>query len=157
MGLLIFHKPSLDRCKLLAYNCNMQPHKDKIRNSGLRVTGARVAVMEVLSQSERPLDIASIILEIAKKRVDADQATIYRIVENFVEKKLITRLQFQEKKFYYEIVGKDHHHAICTNCGKIEDISKCNIKRLEREIENTKNFQVTKHALEFYGLCSNCH
>lgn len=134
----------------------MLPHKDAIRSTGLRITSARVAVLDVLSASEKPLDIANIITEIAKRGVDADQATIYRIVESFIENDLITRLQFQEKKFYYEKKGEEHHHTICTSCGKIEDVSTCNIKRLEREIEKTKAFHVTKHSLEFYGVCGQC-
>lgn len=132
------------------------PHKDTIRSTGLRITSARIAVLDVLSSSTKPMDIATIITEIAKRKVDADQATIYRIVESFIDSNLITRLQFQEKKFFYEIKGEEHHHAICTSCGKIDDVSTCNIKRLEKEIEKAKGFHVSKHSLEFYGICSNC-
>ncbi len=131
-------------------------HKDTIRSTGLRITSARVTVLDVLSASSKPLDIATIITEIAKKKVDADQATIYRIIESFIENNLITRLQFQEKKFFYEIKGEEHHHTICTNCGKIDDVSFCNIKRLEKEIEKSSGFHVAKHSLEFYGVCREC-
>lgn len=127
-----------------------------IKNKGLRITPARVAVLSILSESRKPLDIASIFNLISKRRVDADQATIYRIIENFIQKDLITRLQFQEKKFFYEAKREEHHHALCTNCGRIEDVSKCNIKRLEVEVERNTGFIVKSHSLEFYGLCNNC-
>jgi len=134
----------------------MLPYKDAIRDKGLRITAARVAVLDVLSTSLKPLDISGIVAQISRRKVDADQATIYRIIENFIDKGLVTKLQFQEKKFYYEIKGEEHHHAICSKCGKIEDVSKCNIKRLEREISKSMGFVVEKHSLEFYGLCTNC-
>lgn len=134
----------------------MNLQKELIRNKGLRVTPARVAVLSILSNSSKPLDIASIWEEISKKNIDADQATVYRIIENFIKKDLISRLQFQEKKFFYEVKREDHHHAICTNCGKIEDVSKCNIKRLEGEVEKNLGFRVDSHSLEFYGKCREC-
>lgn len=134
----------------------MNIHKDLIKNKGLRITPARVAVLSVLSESQEPLDIASIFALISKRHVDADQATIYRIVENFIQKDLITRIQFQEKKFFYEAKRDEHHHAICAGCGKIEDVSKCNIKRLEGEIEKNTGFLVESHSLEFFGKCRNC-
>lgn len=134
----------------------MNFQKELIRNKGLRVTPARVAVLNILAESQEPLDIASIFEQTAKKRVDADQATIYRIVENFIQKDLILRLQFKEKRFFYEAKRAEHHHAVCTNCGKIEDVSKCNIKRLEKEIAVNSGFQVKSHALEFYGYCKDC-
>jgi Fur family peroxide stress response transcriptional regulator len=130
--------------------------KENIRSNGLRITPARVAVLSILNDSQKPLDIAAIYKEISKRHVDADQATIYRIVDNFIEKDMIKRLQFGENKFYYEAKGTEHHHAICTNCGKIEDVVKCNIKRLEKEILKNMNFNVASHSLEFYGLCEDC-
>ena len=123
---------------------------------GLRITPARVAVLRILENSRIPLDISSIYKEVAKHHVDADQATIYRIVENFLEKNLITKLQFQEKKFFYEAIRPEHHHAICDNCGKIEDISNCSIKRTEKRIEENKGFRVRRHSLEFFGTCIKC-
>lgn len=134
----------------------MNLQKELIRNKGLRVTPARVAVLNVLSEAQEPLDIASILQQISRRRIDADQATIYRIVENFIKKDLISRLQFQEKRFFYEAKREEHHHAICTNCGKIEDVSKCNIGRLENEIEKKSGFNVKSHSLEFYGICNGC-
>lgn len=134
----------------------MNVYKESIKSKGLRITPARVAVLSILTDSRKPLDIASIYQEVSKRHVDADQATIYRIIDNFIEKDMIKRLQFGENKFYYEPSGVEHHHVLCTNCGKIEDVRKCNIKRLEKEILQNMNFTVKSHSLEFFGLCSDC-
>lgn len=146
----------IDKCELLAYNRKMDLFKESIRSKGLRITPARVAILKVLDVAQKPLDISSILQALVKNKVDADQATVYRIIENFIEKDLVKRLQFQEKKFYYETKNYDHHHAMCTSCGKIEDISQCSIDRVEREIEKTKGFKVKNHSLEFFGTCPEC-
>lgn len=131
--------------------------KESIRKVGLRVTPARIAVLKTLEDSSTPVDVSTIYESLTKQRVDADQATIYRIVESFLEKNLVTKLQFQEKKFFYEVKRPEHHHAICTSCGRIEDISNCSIKRTEAKIEEKIGFKVKSHSLEFFGLCSECN
>lgn len=127
-----------------------------IRETGLKVTPARLAVIKFFDQTKKPAPIADIIKSLISQNIYADQATIYRIVENFYEKRLINKLQLQKRKFYYETNREEHHHAICNNCGKIEDISNCSLQRLEIEIEKKHNFKVESHSLEFFGTCSNC-
>jgi Fe2+ or Zn2+ uptake regulation protein len=134
----------------------MNTYKEVIKKHGLRITPARVAVLNILDNTDKPLDISSILTLLRGQKLAADQATIYRIIENFIERGLLTRLQFREKKFYYETKRKEHHHAICQKCGSIQDVTKCNIKRLEREIEKNMNFKVTSHSLEFFGVCALC-
>lgn len=134
----------------------MNTYTEIIKSKGLKVTPARLAVIESLNSSSKPLDVSDILKFLEKKKIAADQATIYRIIESFYSLGLINRLQFQEKKFYYESVREEHHHAICTNCGVIEDISGCSIDDLEKNIERTKGFTVNKHSLEFFGICRDC-
>lgn len=131
-------------------------HKAQLQSTGLRITPTRVAVLSILANTQKPMDIASIYDEVSRKHVDADQATIYRIIESFIEKGLISRVQLQEKKFYYEAKRAEHHHVVCTKCGNIEDVSNCNISNLIKEIEHTHGFMVKTHSLEFFGLCNNC-
>lgn len=71
---------------------------------------------------------------------------------------LIQRLEFGEGKFRYEI-KKDkyhHHHLICTNCGKVEDVEGEFLTKMENEIKSKKGFLVKSHSLEFFGICKNC-
>lgn len=134
----------------------MIPQKETIKDKGLRITPARIAVLKILEESLKPLDIASIYKEVSRHHVDADQATIYRIIENFIQKELVVRLQLQEKKFYYERKKRDHHHAICDECGAIEDIGRCSMKRSEKKVEEKLGFKIKNHSLEFFGICRNC-
>lgn len=138
------------------YNCNISSSQNNIREVGLRSTAARKAVLGILESSQKPLDIASIFKEIARLQVNCDLATIYRIVENFCEKNLIVRLQFQKKKFFYELKRIEHHHAVCDKCGEVEDVSSCTIKRTEEKIEKASGFSVRNHLLEFFGVCRKC-
>ncbi len=131
--------------------------KDELREAELKATPARVAILQLLEQTDKPIDVSSIIDYLKAHDMEADQATVFRIINAFTKKGLTKQLQFHEGKFRYELVSKgEHHHLICENCGSIEDISDCNISDLEKDIEKKKQFKVKSHALEFFGLCSNC-
>lgn len=133
-----------------------QHHKSSLQTSGLKGTKPRLAVLHILEEENRPVDVTDITSSLEKHNIAADQATVYRILDTFVQKGLVHKLEFHEGKFRYEKAGMDHHHLICEQCGRIEDISDCNIPGLEKEIKKKKGFVVKRHSLEFFGVCKNC-
>jgi len=131
--------------------------KTELNDVDLRATPARLALLNLLEDSDKPVDVQSMIDYLARKDIAADPATVFRIVNMFTEKGLTKQIQLQEGKFRYELASKaDHHHLVCTRCGEIQDMSDCNIDVLENNIEKKKNFKVTSHSLEFFGVCANC-
>ena len=134
----------------------MQHAREQLQQAELKVTGARLAVLSYLTHSDKPLDADSIYQHLKREHDEVDMVTIYRILDSFYQKGLVKRLEFGEGKFRYEKMGEDHHHLICENCGRIEDMSDCNITELEKEITKKKGFLVTRHSLEFYGTCTTC-
>ena len=131
-------------------------YKSLLQSQNLKITPARLAILSYLAHTSRPLTVDDIISHVKLEHTEADRATIYRIVETFSEKGIIKRLEFGEGKYRYELAGDDHHHLICEKCGNIEDISDCGISLWEAEIKKKKNFIVTRHSLEFYGVCQLC-
>lgn len=132
-------------------------YKDELKALSLRATPARIAIMTYLESVEKPIDVQSMIKYLSKNDIKTDPATVFRIVNMFREKGLLSLVQFQEGKFRYELSSKaDHHHFICESCESISDISDCNINNMQKEIQKKKGFLVKRHSLEFYGLCANC-
>lgn len=162
-------KKTIDKCELLAYTNASCSHfiqymsaiinhscKEELREASLKVTPARLAVLTLLEQTDTPLDAPSIIEYLQKNKINADPATVFRMMSVFTNKGITKQLEFGEGKFRYEKVGDEHHHLICEMCGQVSDISDCNIKGLEKEIQKKKDFLVKRHSLEFFGLCKNC-
>ena len=131
--------------------------KTELNDVELRATPARIAVMQLLERTSSPVDVQTVKDYLDEERIETDQATVFRIINMFMEKGLIKQVSFNEGKFRYELASKpDHHHLVCTSCGKIEDFSDCAIPELENDIKKKKGFMVQNHALEFYGLCLQC-
>lgn len=132
------------------------PFKALLRQSGFKATPGRIAVLGLLSSSKKPLSITDILTNLKAK--DLDQATIYRMMQAFEQKQLVRQIDFRHGHAHYELSTKNHHHhIICETCGKVVDISKCNISALEKEaVKMAKFAEVTHHSLEFFGVCENC-
>lgn len=129
--------------------------ENEIHEASLKVTPARVALMQLFESHDTPLD-AQHLIDHLQKEIGIDRVTVFRILNVFVEKGLIRKLTFGEHKARYELNQGEHHHLICQKCGKVEDISDCNISALEKEIKQKKHFLVKEHSLEFFGLCRDC-
>ncbi|MBI2601311.1 transcriptional repressor [Candidatus Daviesbacteria bacterium] len=134
------------------HDCKIELHK-----VALKATPARLATLKVLEAASKPLDVATIKSKLKKDGINADPATIFRMMNSFSDKGLVREINLQESKLRYEYSAKeDHHHLLCESCGSIEDISDCNIETWEKELREKKGFMIKHHSLEFFGLCKNC-
>lgn len=62
------------------------------------------------------------ISEIHKAIPEADYSTIFRNVEQLLNKKEIKKVMIDQKSIAYESSEDSHDHFICNDCGTIESI-----------------------------------
>lgn len=136
----------------LKHNC-----REELREVSLKATPTRLAVLEFLEKTKHPVDVSIILGYLQEKQIDADPATVFRIINLFTQKGLTKQIQLNESKFRYERTSlDDHHHLVCESCGNVEDISDSVVPILEETIQKEKKFLVKRHSLEFFGTCKNC-
>ena len=134
------------------HNC-----KDELQEVSLKATPARITVMRFLEVIDRPVDVNAILAYLKQKNIDTDPATIFRMMNDFLQKGITKKVQLEKRKASYELTSKgDHHHLICENCGKIEPVEDNFIPQVEEDIQKKHQFLVKRHSLEFFGLCSDC-
>lgn len=127
-----------------------------LRKSGYKATAARVAILEYFKKNPRPLSAQHIVDNIGK---DIDQATIYRTIKSLKEKNIIRQVDLRHNHAHYEFADlTEHHHLICTQCGKVEDVHHCDIENMRTIVlKQSKYFgAIQQHSLEFYGVCKAC-
>lgn len=131
--------------------------KDELKRVDVKITPVRLFAMKFFESAKQPVDVAQILSYFKNNNIKADPATIFRMVNVFVEKGILKRIDFGEGKTRYELSNKgDHHHLICTSCGHIESVEDSHMSNFEAEIKNNKGFIVKSHSLEFFGICLNC-
>jgi len=119
-------------------------------------TPARLAISEFFINSKTPVDAEQVIAYLRSKKLETNKVTVYRILDFLFKNQVIDKVEFGEGKYRYELKKNHHHHLVCTNCGKIQDVEVNMVEKLESEIQKNKQFKVQSHSLEFFGLCKNC-
>lgn len=129
-----------------------------LRTAGLRATHGRILLLDALARIDAPASIPQL-----KKRLgkDApDDVTLYRALDALAAAGIVIRADLQHGHAHYELAAgrKHHHHAVCKNCGRVEDIEVTHAAEPEREaLRRTKGFaSIDAYALEFFGLCMKC-
>lgn len=117
------------------------------------MTVIRKKIIGILTDATTPLSVQDIL-----KKVKANKTTIYRQFDFLKAKKIVVEIDLLDGKKRYELKERGHHHhLICTNCDRIQEINLgSDLKKEEKMIEKNNNFKVTKHSLEFFGLCDKC-
>lgn len=128
---------------------------DNLKSAGVKKTPARLAVIKYLKKVKSPVDVEKIMEEVNKEN-EINKATIYRILDLYTKKGIVDKVEFGEGKYRYELQDKHHHHLVCTNCGRVEDVEVEKITEIESRIKDKKGFLIKSHSLEFFGLCRNC-
>lgn len=129
----------------------------ELKNKGFRLTKVRKAIIEVLDIAKKPLSASDIIVLLGECDLTPHKTSIYRELNFMLEQGVINRITFGERQDRFELLAMEHHHhAICQNCGDIEDVE-CGeeIRKIEQMLKN-RNFKVSDHLIEFFGLCKKC-
>lgn len=122
------------------------------------MTKARKVIIEMFDSLGEPIDAPDLLNRLRVRSIAADKSTVYRELDFLVTNRLIQEVDLREGRKRYESSFLDHHHhAVCTSCGSIEDVVLADdMKDQEEIIEGQVGFKIMSHALEFFGLCSNC-
>lgn len=130
----------------------------ELRRKDLKVTSARLGVLSALETSTTPQDASSINRYLSRHGISVDRVTVFRILNTFTQAGLATPIQLDRGKSRYEYSMKaDHHHFICEHCGNIIDVSDCAVKSIQKTLEKEHGVRISRHSLEFFGLCKNCN
>ena len=126
---------------------------EQLKKQGAKITSARKLLVEIFTQNHLPLTEMEL-----RRRLKVNKTTVYRQLELFLKLGIVKEVEFGDGKKRFEFnLHNHHHHLVCTNCQKVEDIFVHNdVKHVEDKIAKLKKFQVKSHSLEFFGLCAQC-
>ena len=125
-----------------------------LKESGLKSTPGRRAVLQVLEKASSPLSPEQIHAKVGSEV--CDRATVYRILESLGEAGLLQRVSLKGKTFYLsEQSDHHHHHIVCRECHSTVCLDECLISPLEKKAHQL-GFQDIHHSLQLTGLCSKC-
>ena len=82
--------------------------------------------------------------------------TVYRNIGILIQQGLINRIAFGSTFDHLDANMKPHYHFICERCKSITDLEVPPDESLNALPDTSLGFKVSRHEVEFYGLCPKC-
>ncbi|WP_125981146.1 ferric iron uptake transcriptional regulator [Loigolactobacillus iwatensis] len=136
--------------------------KQQLREAGFKLTPQREAtVVSLLENEAGHLSAEEIYLRVKQTTPDIGLATVYRTLDILSELRIVNKVSFTDGLVRYDLRREGaqqhfHHHLLCVQCGKIEEIHEDLLADVEQVVASRYHFQVTDHKLTFQGLCADC-
>ena len=108
---------------------------ERCENKGLRMTGQRRVVAQILQESDDHPDVEELYARAQAVDAGISLATVYRTVKLFEEAGILDKLEFGDGRARYEDAERDHHdHLIDMNSGKVIEFVDPDIEALQEKI-----------------------
>lgn len=129
-----------------------------LRKAGLKVTLPRLKILQILEQSaQRHMSAEELYRALLDSGEDIGLATVYRVLTQFEDAKIVTRHRFEGGHSVYELnEGAHHDHILCLKCGRVDEFVDAEIEKRQRKIAADAGYEMTDHALYIYGVCAAC-
>ena len=129
--------------------------KEMLVSAGLRRTGGRVEILEVLQQAKMPLNQEEILAQLDR---DLNRTTVYRTLESFIQAGLVHRCFVRERAWHYELAHncrprQCHPHFTCTNCNRTLCLKNVFLPLVE---DIPEGFVIQRQQVRIEGLCPDC-
>ena len=120
---------------------------------GLRMTGQRRVVAQVLSEADDHPDAEEIYRRGSQLDARISIATVYRTLRIFEDAGIVQRLEFGDGRARYEIAEREHHdHLIDTASGSVIEFQDADLEALQEKIAAQLGYRLVGHRMELYGL-----
>ncbi|MGM8213734.1 peroxide-responsive transcriptional repressor PerR [Virgibacillus sp. W0430] len=137
-------------------NHRLQSAIETLKESGVRITPQRHAVLEFLLTSLNHPTADEIYKALENKFPNMSVATVYNNLRILREIGLVRELTYGDSSSRFDSNTEDHYHIICSECEKIVDFHYPSLNEVESLAEQITGFEVSHHRLELYGKCPEC-
>jgi len=112
-------------------------------------TRSQERIFNLLKTLNRPISAQDLYVELRNRDQSMGLATVYRALEVLKLEGVVQVRTLGSGESLYSSVQSD-------NCGESIPINECPVHELESELQDSHQFKIYYHTLEFFGLCDRC-
>ena len=129
---------------------------EELRGAGLRVTAARVALLETVRDGDH-LDVEAIAAAVRDRIGHVSLQAVYEALHALTAAGLIRCIEPAGSPARFEgRVGDNHHHVVCRSCGAVADVN-CAVGEAPcLTASDDHGFLIEEAQVIYWGLCPGC-
>ena len=129
---------------------------EELRRAGLRVTAARVALLETVRNGDH-LDVDAIASRVRDRLGTISVQAVYEALHALTAAGLIARIEPAGSPARFEgRVGDNHHHIVCRSCGAVADVDCVVGEPPCLTASDDHGFSIDEAQVIFWGRCPDC-
>lgn len=122
----------------------------------MRLTTQRQIILEELGKVKTH-PTANEVYDMVRKRLPRiGLGTVYRNLELMADSGIILKLEVGGTQKRFDATIDPHYHIRCSSCGKVDDIDIEVQSEINKAAEQTSNYKILGHHIEFTGVCMDC-
>ncbi|MCA1838898.1 MAG: Fur family transcriptional regulator [Actinomycetota bacterium] len=128
-----------------------------LRSRGKRVTPQRMAVLEVVEQSQEHLSAEQVYERVRQQLPHISLATVYKALGELRDVGRLDVVPVSGKLRYDAADRPSHHHLVCERCKKIVDVppdADFSLPALDET--SSMGFDIVRAEITFKGICPDC-
>jgi Fur family ferric uptake transcriptional regulator len=129
---------------------------EELRGVGLRVTAARVALLETVREGDH-LGVEAIASGVRGRIGHISVQAVYDALHALTAAGLIRRIEPAGRPPRFEgRVGDNHHHIVCRSCGVVTDVD-CAVGEVPcLTASDDHGYSIDEAEVIYWGLCPDC-
>ena len=131
-------------------------HSQRLRDSGLRVTRPRLAVLTAVAELPHA-DTDALIGAVRRDLPAVSHQAVYDSLRVLADVGLVRRIQPLGSVARYEArIGDNHHHVVCGSCGVIADVVCAVGEPPCLTASDAGGFVIDEAEVIYWGTCPEC-
>lgn len=128
----------------------------ELRSAGLRVTAARVALLETVRDGDH-LGVEAIASGVRDRVGHISLPAVYDALHALTAAGLIRRIEPAGSPARFEgRVGDNHHHLVCRTCGVVVDVECATGEAPCLTASDDGGFSIDEAEVIYWGMCPGC-
>jgi Fur family ferric uptake transcriptional regulator len=119
-------------------------------------TRSQAQIIQFLKSLDGAISAQDLYRELKCREQPLGLATVYRALRALKVQGAVKSQTLTSGEALYSLIAHDQYHLNCVNCGQSFPVNECLFYDLEERLEQTYDFRVYYHTLEFFGRCLRC-